>query len=52
MRLLKIIPSEVYNQWLKHLDTQLNESTNQNSMKVPKVDRPANKKNVIKNFGG
>ena len=26
-----------YNKWLKRLDTQLNEPTNQNSLKVAKV---------------
>ena len=32
-----VIPSSVdYNYWLKHLDTQLNESTIQNSLKVTK----------------
>ena len=30
-------------QWLKRLDIQLNERTNQNSIKVPKV-RPTNNK--------
>ena len=30
--------------WLKCLDTQFNETTNQDSMEVPKVDRPTNKK--------
>ena len=33
----KITPSVDYNFELKRLDTQLNESTNQNSIKVPKV---------------
>ena len=33
------------------LDTQLNEPTNQNSIKVPKVDKPKNKKSpALKNF--
>ena len=26
-----------YNQWLKHLDTQLNEQTNENSIKSPRL---------------
>ena len=33
----KITPSEDYNQWLKHLDTQHNEPTKQNSITVPKL---------------
>ena len=33
----KIIPSVDYNKWLKRLDTQLNELTNQNSIKSPKL---------------
>ena len=33
----QITPSVNYNQWLKRLNTQLNELTNQNSMKVSKV---------------
>ena len=36
-------PSVDYNNWLKHLDTQLNEPTNQNSIKVLKVVNPTNK---------
>ena len=44
----KVIPSVDYNYWLKQLDTQLNEPTNQNSMKVSKVVTPTNKK---KNLG-
>ena len=31
----KITSSVVYNLWLKHLDTQLNEPINQNSIKSP-----------------
>ena len=38
----KINPSIDYNYWLRSLDTQLN----QNSMKVPKVDKPTNKKKM------
>ena len=37
-------PSVDYNQWLKRLDTQLNEPTYKNSIKVPKVAKPTNKK--------
>ena len=33
----KITHSVDYNWWLKRLDTQLNESTNKNSIKAPKV---------------
>ena len=40
----KIIPSVDYNQWLIVLDTQLDEPTNQNSIKFPKVFEPMNKK--------
>ena len=36
-----------YNQWLKRLDTQLNETTNQNYIKVPKVAKPKNKKTLL-----
>ena len=32
-----------YNYWLKRLNTQLNESTNKNLIKVPKVVKPTNK---------
>ena len=45
--MIQITPPEdynkVYNQWLKRLDTQQNEPTNQNSIKVPKVVKPMNK---------
>ena len=41
----RITPSVDYNYWLKRLDTQLNETTNQNSIKVAKVDKPTNNKN-------
>ena len=41
-------PSIDYNKWLKRLnDTQLNEQTNQNSLKVPKVVINKNK-NIVK----
>ena len=33
----QIYPNVDYNQWLKQFDTQLNESTNQNLIKVFKV---------------
>ena len=33
------------------LDTHLNEPTNQNSLKVPKVVKPTNKKTFTRHFG-
>ena len=36
-----------FKQWLKRLNTQLYEPTDQNSIKVPKVVKPTEKKNVI-----
>ena len=39
----KITTSLDYNYWLKHLDTQLNKTANQNSLTVPKVVKPKNK---------
>ena len=36
-------PSIDNNYWLKRLDTQLNETTNQNLIVVPKVVKPTNK---------
>ena len=39
-----------YNQGLKRLVTQLNESTNLNLVKVPKVVKPTNNKTLLKNF--
>ncbi len=44
----QIIPFLDYNYWLKHLDT---ESTNQNSLKVPNVVTPTNKKTILKTLG-
>ena len=38
-------------QLLKRLDTQLHESANQNSLKVPKVDKSTNKKTWLKTLG-
>ena len=43
----QITPFVDYNQWLKRLGTQLNEPTNQNLMKVPKVGNPTNKKMLL-----
>ena len=37
--------------FLKRLGTHLNEPTNQNSLKVPKVFKPTNKKTLVLNFG-
>ena len=42
----KIIPSVEYIKWLT-----LEEPTIQNSMKVPKVVKPTNKKALLENFG-
>ena len=39
----KINPSVDDNKWLKRLDTQFNETNNQNSLKVPKVVKLMNK---------
>ena len=36
-------PSGAYYYWLKRLDTQLNEPTNQNLIEVPKVAKPTKK---------
>ena len=44
-------PSVNYNKRFKRLDTQLNDSTYENSRKVHKVVMPTNKKTLIKNFG-
>ena len=44
-------PSVDSNYWLKRFNTQLNDPTNQNSLKVPKVDMPTNKKTLLYNFG-
>ncbi len=44
-----LTPSVDYNKWLKYLDTQLNELTNKNSIKIPKVFnvKPTNKKKTL-----
>ena len=44
---LKITPSVDYNEWLKRLNNQLNEPTNQNIIKVSKVINPTNKKTLL-----
>ncbi len=46
----KITPSVDYNQQSKRLDTQLDKPTNQNSVKVPKVVMPKNKKTLLQIF--
>ena len=51
MMIHKITPSEDCNQWLKKLDTQLNEQTNRISTKISKVVKPMNKKTLLLNFG-
>ena len=51
MMIHKITPYVDYNLWLKRLDTQLNESADQNSLKVLKVAKQTKKENVIINFG-
>ena len=45
MMIHKITISVDYNQYLKRLDTQLNEPTNQNLIKVPKVVEPTKEEN-------
>ena len=51
MRIHKIPSLVDYNFWMKHLDTQPNKSTNQNSFKVLKVVKPTNKKTLLKTLG-
>ena len=43
----KIAPSVDYNQWLQHLDTQLNEPTNKKPRKILKVVKPMTKKKTL-----
>ena len=40
----KVIPAVDCGKWLKRLDTQLNEPTNQNSIIAPKVVKPTSMK--------
>ena len=47
----KITSSVDYNYWLKRLCTQLNDPTNQNLIKVPKVVKSTNKKGYYKTLG-
>ena len=44
MMIHKIAPPVDLNQWLKRLNNYLDESTNQNSLKSPKIVKPTNKK--------
>ena len=46
MMINKIIPYADYNQWLKRSNAQLNEATNQNSLKASKVVKTTNKKKL------
>ena len=46
MMIHKIAPSVDKNYWLKILDTHLNETTNQDSIKVLKVVKLTNKKTL------
>ncbi len=43
----KITPFVDYNYWLKHLDTQINEPTNQNPIKFLKCCYANNKKTLL-----
>ena len=43
MMIHKITPNVDYNQWSELSETQLNESTDRNSIQVPKVVTPTNK---------
>ena len=47
MMIHQIIPSVDYKKMLKRLINQLNEPINQNSIKVPKVVKPTNKKTLF-----
>ena len=52
MVIQKVIPFVDKTRWLKHLYTQLNKPTNQNSIKVPKIVKLTNGENVnIKLWG-
>ena len=51
MMIHKITPFVDYNQLFKRLDIQLNEPTNQNSIKASKVIEPMNKKTLLEDFG-
>ena len=51
IKINQISPPVDYNKWLKRLDTQLNEPTYQNFIKVPNVVKPTNKKTLLLDFG-
>ena len=51
MMIHKFTPSVNYNKWLKRLDTQLNETTNQNSINLPKVGNQRIRNVIIKLWG-
>ena len=47
MMINKITSSVDYNKWLKRFNTQLNKSTDQNSIEVPKVVKPTKNKTLL-----
>ena len=47
MMIHKITTDVDYNQWLKRLDIEHNDQTNQNSIKCPKVVKPTIKKTLL-----
>ena len=47
----KITPTLDNKYWLKRLATELVKELNQNSIKVPTVFKPRNKKRLLQNFG-
>ena len=51
MIIYKITPTVDYNQWLKRLNTQLIEATNQNSLKPPKLLSQRRRKRYYKTLG-
>ena len=51
MMICKITHSVDFNKWLKRLNTQLNERTNQNSQNVTKVVKSTIKKRDFKTLG-
>ena len=50
MMINKITSTVDYNVWLKRLGTELNEPTNLNFHKIPKVVKPTNNKTLLKYF--
>ena len=52
MMIHKITSFVDYNYWLKLLDTQLTEPSNQNLLKVSKVLKQTNKEKIIIKLGG